>query len=82
MHMVSVTLDSMGPALYIVFGLILILTSGLLRRHVPRPAPQVVVGKPDDSEVRIRSEKVVPINRNTRVSKCATIPVRRVGNFS
>jgi hypothetical protein len=82
MHIVSVTLDSMGPAVYIVFGLILILGSSLLRRYVPRPALQVVVEKPEDIEVRTRSEKVVPINRNSRVSKCAAIPGRRVGNLS
>jgi hypothetical protein len=82
MHIVSVTLDSMGPAVYIVFGLILNLSSSLLRRYVPRPAPQVVAERPDDIEARFRSEKVVPINGNTRVSNCATIPVRRVGNFS
>jgi hypothetical protein len=82
MHIVSVTLDSMGPAVYIVFGLILILSSTLLRRYVPRPVPQVVVNKCDDTKSPISSEKVVPINRNTRVSDSATIPVRRVGNFS
>ena len=82
MHIVSVTLDSMGPAVYIIFGLILILSSSLLRRCVPSYAPQAVVDKPEDIEARSRSEKVVPINRNTPVSNCATIPVRRVGNFS
>jgi hypothetical protein len=82
MNIVSVTLDSMGPAVYIVCGLLLILSSSLLRRYVPRAAPHVLAGKPDDIEARIRSEKAVPINGNTRVSDSVTIPVQRVGNFS
>jgi hypothetical protein len=82
MHIVSVTLDSMGPAIYLFFGLILILSSGLLRGHIHRTAPRLEV----DKRVRIEGgggrAKVVPINRRTRISECAAIPVRRVGNFS
>jgi hypothetical protein len=82
MHTVFVTLDSLGPAVFIGFGLSLILGSRLLGRRTSDPAPRVVVGNRDAIEVRIRSEKVVPINRGTRFSKPAAMPVRRVGNFS
>jgi hypothetical protein len=81
-HIVSVTLDSMGPAIYIFFGLMLILSSSLLRRHSHRTAPPLEVDKRVRIEGGSRRAKVVPINRRTRISERTAIPVSRVGNFS
>jgi hypothetical protein len=82
MHVVLVTLDSLGPSVYIIFGLVLIFGSSLIRRLAFEPTPQVSdAGRRDGVEVRIRSKKVVPINRNTRVAQRAPFPDWRVGNF-
>jgi hypothetical protein len=83
MHVVLVTLDSLGPSVYTIFGLVLIFGSMVVRRLAIEPTSQFAdAGRCDGVEVRIRSKKVVPINRNTHVSQHAAFPVRRVGNYS
>src|ERR1035437_9105299 len=82
MHVVLVTLDSLGPSVYTIFGLVLIFGSSLIRRLAFEPTPQVSdAGRRDGVEVRIRSKKVVPINRALRVAQRAPFPDWRVGNF-
>ena len=83
MHVVLVTLNSLGPSVYTIFGLVLIFGSMVVRRLAIEPTSQFAdAGRRDGVEVRIRSKKVVPINRNTRVSQRAAFPARRVGNYS
>ena len=83
MHVVLVTPDSLGPSVYLIFGLVLIFGSRLVRSLAFEPTSQVSdAGRRDGVEVRIRSKKVVPINRNTCVSRRAAFPCRGVGNYS
>ena len=63
-----VDVDSLGPSVYIVLGLLWILVSRLVRgRGLPLPFRVKGVGKGDRAAV-VLNKKLVPINRNTRVS--------------
>ena len=63
-----VGLDSVGPSVYIVLGVLWILVSRLVRgRGLPLPFRVKGVGKGDRAAV-VLNKKLVPINRNTRVS--------------
>jgi hypothetical protein len=84
MNDVLVSLDSMGPAGYILLGLVLILGSRLARRFTFCPAAPVVgTSGPAGVAVRvqIRSQNVVPINRKARVSIPSAYSGRRVVNY-
>ncbi len=83
MHIVLTTLDSFGTLSYVVAGLALIAGSKLVRRvSMKDAAPIANSGSNGEIQVRIRSRKVVSIERNRRVLVSSTVPVRRVGNFS
>jgi hypothetical protein len=78
MHLVLVNMDSLGPSVYVVLGLVLIFGSRLVQRLAVEPTFQVAdAGRRGGVEIRIRSKRVVPINRNTRVSQCVASP----GNY-
>jgi hypothetical protein len=63
-----VGLDSVGPSVYILLGLLWILVSRLVRgRGHLLPFRVEGVGKGDRPAV-VLNKKLVPINRNTRVS--------------
>ena len=63
-----VDMDSLGPYVYIVLGLLWILVSRLVRgRGLPLPFRVKGVGKGDRAVV-VLNKKLVPINRNTRAS--------------
>jgi hypothetical protein len=82
MQAVIAALGSLGASVYAVFGLVLVFGSMVARRLAIGPASKAAdSGSRDGVEVRIRSKKVVPINRNTRSSRRPVFQVRRVGNY-
>jgi hypothetical protein len=84
MNDLLVILDSMGPIGYIFLGLVLILGSRLIRRFTfcpPAPVADACGSGGIAVRVRMRSEKVVPINRNSRVSVPSGYSGRRVVNY-
>jgi hypothetical protein len=73
---VVVTLDSLEPSIYVGLGLVLIFGSLLVRRL--GFGPKSPVGdRRGGIEIRIQSEKVVPINRGTQVSQQVAFSVSR-----
>jgi hypothetical protein len=71
-----VGLDSLGPSVYIIFGLVWIIVSRLARRRalsLSLPSQVEDVGKGDGAAV-VLGKKVVPINRSTRISRRVTFP--------
>jgi hypothetical protein len=84
MNDVLVNLDSMGPVGYIFLGLVLILGSRLIRRFTFCPPAAIADAcRPAGVAVRVRmrSEKVVPINRYSRVSIPSGFSGRHVVNY-
>jgi predicted solute-binding protein len=82
MHVVIATLGSLGASVYAVFGLAFVFGSMAVRRLAIEPTSKVAdASSRDGVKVRIRSKKVVPINRNTRLSRRPVFQVRRVGNY-
>jgi len=83
MNDLLITLDPLKPSSCIFLGLVLILCSHLLRRFSCKPKGGLGnASGPEGILVRIRSQKVVSINRDSRVSRPAGFPYRRVINHS
>ena len=83
MHIVFSTLDSLGTLSYVVVGLILIIGSKLVRRIGAKDASPIADSvRAGEIQIRIRSKKVVSIERNRRAAQSPALSDRRVGNYS
>ncbi len=82
MHDVFVTLNSLEVSAYVISGMALILLSLVVRRVAIEPNEVADTDRRDGVAVRVRSKKVVPINRNAHAWQRPVFPVRRVGNYS
>ena len=69
------------PMLYCIYGLILLLLSALMRRLQPGDGKQNTAHQSYSLPVRIRSRRVVSIDRRTTRNSEPALALRRAGNF-